>query len=86
MSGGTAVSDGSTSLGRAEGAPLGADALPTALQSWLIPAGDIQVLERPGRPGEKWVLGEGARCAYKARCLLPLLLHARALMLLLSGV
>lgn len=63
LSGGTAASDGNTQLSsRTEGAQLGADALPPALQSWLIPADDIQVLERPGRKGEKWVLGEGARC------------------------
>ncbi len=64
LSGGTVGSAGDTQLSgtRAERAPLDADALPAALQEWLIPAADIRVLERPGHYGEKWVLGEGARC------------------------
>ena len=64
LTGGTGASGGATSAScaREEGSALGADALPASLQDWLIPADDIQILERPGRPGEDWVLGEGARC------------------------
>lgn len=62
---GSAASAGTTSLGSGGGlgaAPLGADGLPVSLKDWLIPASDIHVLRRPGRPEEKWVLGDGARC------------------------
>lgn len=72
LSGSTGASGGTTSLsgGREEGGALGPDALPASLIDWLIPAEDIQILERPGRPGEDWVLGEGARCGAHAACAL----------------
>lgn len=86
LSGGTAASDGNTHLSsRTEGAQLGPDALPQALQSWLIPADDIRVLERSGRKGEKWVLGEGARCG-RGWCGLGLQLPCSACIVLLSEV
>lgn len=41
--------------------PLTAAALPAELRPWLVPAEDVELLHRPGKEGEDWVLGEGAR-------------------------
>lgn len=64
LSGSATGISGATSLSSQQSAPLAVDALPAVLKDWIIPSADVQVLQRPGWPGEPWVLGEGARCAW----------------------
>ncbi len=42
-------------------AALDASALPADLQALLVLPGEVELLRRPGKEGEDWVLGEGAR-------------------------
>lgn len=68
LSAGAASCATSLSSGRGEAAAaLAVEGLPAVLREWLIHTEDIHILDRPGRPGERWMLGEGARCAARAR-------------------